>query len=245
MNEIIKQKLFNYFNNVLKNALGYSETFDINVIKGEITLVSNQDSGLIRFLYSDEKLRKSLKETLLTAFRSQNPDTQSLDIRINGNVIKIFYGKGLNSIVSIKIRMCIASYLTSQELGYLFQINKNFYKICRNQLFWMELFKNKFGDIPEWYPKKYDYKIAYINILKYTEDGVLPGEYVSLRYVIENNRFTLDLDILMLLTMEILDNEESDDFDYEIVLSIIKSHKIPDYLIIKLLEFVKNKLIKK
>ena len=242
MEQGIQQKLNNYFNTVLKNSLGYPENFDVkaNINRGEISLTANQNSGLINMLYKDEKLRKKLRDTLLSAFRSQNADIQSLDIKVNGNVIMLYYGRGLSSTSEINLRANIAAHFDSKQLTSICLTDKSFQKVCTDELFWIELFKNKFGEIPEWFVEGWDYKTFYINILKFMEDGIFPENRDSLRYIIENKRFKIKETSLNPLVVRLMEDEEPDDFDDNIMLSVIKNHSIYHHLIETLLESIIN-----
>ena len=142
-----EQVLNRYFNTILKASLKYPETFTINVDLHNklITLISDIDSGLIQSLRNNPKLKSVIERTLLEGFSKINRDIQSLELLINNDrSIIISYGRGF-SVADMNIYANVASTLNLKELGDFCTVNTEFSKNCKDKLFWLLLFNNRFG----------------------------------------------------------------------------------------------------
>lgn len=161
-----------YFNNILKRALGYDDTFEISIKLNlrQITLLKYGTSQLISRLVSDNRLLIKIEEELLHAFRTNNPNISYVKILLPATGLMIInYGFSLKGLHDIGIYANIYSKLPTKELNNLCLIGRDFDAICNNNVFWIELFKNRFGEIPDWIPKNINYKKFYMDILNYLE----------------------------------------------------------------------------
>ena len=172
MEQFIKITFDDYFNSTLRNILEYPETFTINVNldSRKITLISNLPSKLIQLLRVNKELFNKLNEQLLISFQRRNPDIGSVQINLIGDtIIQINYQVTFLELSQIDIAANIAKDLNLQELTNLCEYNPRFEQTCNSQSFWIQLFKNRFGDVPNFIQGVVDYKRLYIDILMYIE----------------------------------------------------------------------------
>src|SRR5437763_11795112 len=82
----------------------------------------------------------------------------------------------MNSLQNLEYYANLAVNLSVEDVKSLCILNKELERICKDNNFWIRLFKNRFGNIPEWVPKNIDYRKFYINILSFVE---FTGRYMG------------------------------------------------------------------
>lgn len=172
MKQFIKTSFNNYFNIALRTALNYPEVFTINVNlnEREITLNSNINSQLIQLLKIDDKLFDDLSNQILFTLQQFNSEIGLIIIKlIDEDEIKINYQVSFEALSQIDINANIAAYLSLEEIENLCKYNESFQQTCNRQSFWIQLFNNKYGKIPDYIPKDINYKKLYIDVLTYYE----------------------------------------------------------------------------
>ena len=87
MEQFINLNFNNYFNNILKDSVGYPETFTININldNREIILTSNDDSELIELLEIDDKFYNELSAQVLSTLQKFNPDIGTVTMNLVNN----------------------------------------------------------------------------------------------------------------------------------------------------------------
>ena len=172
MEDKLKLSFGNYFNNILRESLKYEDNFDVKVDldSRQITLTSYGNSQLIQMLITDKKLKDKLESELLYAFQKNNPNVGYIEMRIiNQNEITIEWGFSIKSFQDLEYFSNLALNLTVNELKNLCVLNRDLERICKDKNFWIRLFNNKFGEIPDYVPKDINYRKFYIDILSFIE----------------------------------------------------------------------------
>ena len=170
MNSLIRNSFDSYFNNILKDALQYSETFTISINENRILLRASRPSELIRTLWTSGSTLNKIKDTLLLAFQRNNPDISNVNINLISNrEIEITYNFSVASITELGLSANVLKNLSSEELLKWCNINKQFADQCNLSMFWVQLFNARFGELPKWLPENINYRKFYIDILKYVE----------------------------------------------------------------------------
>lgn len=166
----LKNSFDTYFNNILKNALGYKETFLININDREIILTSDGNSQLIERLKYNDTLLDNISQLLLTAFRNNNPDIEYVELEIiNNNQLNIKYGFNIYSIKDFNIIANFAKDLDYFDINNLCVSNPAFAEVCKNPQFWIHLLIDKFGSLPDQMPRDIDYRRVYLDVIRYLE----------------------------------------------------------------------------
>src|SRR6266496_2849282 len=200
MDEIIKKlKNYNpkgifehYFNVFLKSQLNYPETFEVeyNTNKNMIILTSNIKSGLIERLRIDDALLNEINSQLLSILQEINFHIDLVNLTLLDNTtIIIKYEVTFGELSEISVAANIASNLTIGEIEGLCQYNPQFINTCNQSRFWIELFKKKFGRIPDVISRdrNINYKKLYIDVLKYEEfDKIIRGKEKEVRVKIKS-----------------------------------------------------------
>lgn len=233
----LKNAFNTYFNSILKNALGYGETFSININDREITLTSTGNSQLIQRLKSDDTLLDKISQQLLTAFRDNNPDIEYVELEIvNDKQFIIKYGFNVYSIKDFNIIAQFAKELDSKNINDLCVSNPVFAEVCKNPQFWAKMLTDKFGSFPilllaDQMPRSIDYKRLYLDVLKYLETDN------KHEFSLENNPLN-DVDTISILYMmgkKMFNLKDSR--DYEV---LFKSEHIYNYRIYKIFRYAYN-----
>ena len=172
MEQFIKLNFDNYFNSILKDSVGYPETFSINVNldNREIILTSNDGSELIELLEIDDKFYNELSGQVLSTLQKFNPDIGIVTMNlVNNSKIIINYQVTFETLGQIDINANIAANLSLNEIENLCDHNRSFKESCNNPRFWVEVLRNKYGDIPKEI-KNVDYKQLLQEVETYVND---------------------------------------------------------------------------
>ena len=141
-----------YFNKVLKSHLSLPESFSISHDPSEnkFIIIPNKQSKLFLLLRSNEKLRTQFKQTIISAIHTLIPNSRNVSVEIVRDKMTINYDAiGIQDIGNkgeIGLYANIASRLPEEEISNLCLLDENFRKICKNNLFWREVIKNKFPE---------------------------------------------------------------------------------------------------
>ena len=169
----MENKLINsfgeYFNNILKNTLGYKETFTVKVNLNDkiISLISNYPSQLINMLRSNPKLTLDLKTKLQFAFMQNNPDIEFFELTIlNNHNIRINYGFNVKSLKDADVYAIIAKDFSIEDLQNFCNTDSLFNNFCKQDSFWRSLFKMRYDKIPT-SSQNINYRTLYTEVDKY------------------------------------------------------------------------------
>ena len=193
MNSLIRNSFDKYFNNILRTSLGYSETFTISINGNRISLYSDKPSELIRTLWTSESTLNKIKDTLLLAFQRNNPDISEININLISNrEMEIIYNFSISSITELGLSANVLKEFSLDELSKWCALNKQLSDQCKSQMFWVQLFNARFGELPKWLPQNINYRKFYIDILKYLESIPVTEELINIieeyqQYLIEND----------------------------------------------------------
>lgn len=154
--EVIISSINNYFNNVLKNYLGYPETYNIDLdsTKQRIILRPNFGDSKLFNLLSNKELRVTIEQTLLLGFKNIDNDVFNVNVytfKSNEIVITYTYGDNPLNLREIGILAKLVTEYDISRINEICIINSNFAKACTEELFWWEIIKNKY---PEYYKEK-------------------------------------------------------------------------------------------
>ena len=156
-----------YFNNILKKSLNYDEVFDIFIRGRNITLLADQKSQLINMMNKDPDLFSKIEQQIYLGFKQYNPDIIVEIIIVNDYAFYVIYGFDITSIKEIGVYANIAKDLTLKQLSNFCLLNSTFDKICQDELFWIKMIEERFGELPK--VRINNYRKLYTDILEYIE----------------------------------------------------------------------------
>src|SRR5579863_1326612 len=142
-----------YFNFTLRNALRYPETFTLDFYQGKFILHPSEKSGLIDLIRSNPEIKSQLLKTVSKFLRKYIPSASNVVFSTDGTNLIVNYSlEELTSTIPTKSYLQayanIASNLNVDQLNDFCTYNKEFHEVCKDPVFWITLFKERF-------PKRY------------------------------------------------------------------------------------------
>lgn len=170
MNNKIIANFDNYFNNVLSRALSFDEKFVITINQdNQIILTSDIPSKLIQLLLHDNKLFNKLKEQITYALKSLYPNISEVIIYpITSSELIIKYEYNIQNINEMGIYANMAKDFSLEKLNEFCLLSKKFNEVCKDKSFWIHLFNDRFGVIPD-YLADANIENVYKDVLRYLE----------------------------------------------------------------------------
>ena len=165
------EQLFDqYFNQILRNALRYSETFEIIIDNKDrqVTLTPNQKSELLERIKSDCTLKYQLLQKLANAL--EWPGTIDFFIKDGNIIIKSEIKLEDLFIRDVSLLSNIAKDLSVKEINSLCVQNKEFQMACENPKFWQSLVRESFGGKYKDVVGDYDWKKVYQGLRYYYDN---------------------------------------------------------------------------
>ena len=172
-----------YFNQILRNALRYPETFQIiiNNKDRQVTLIPNQKSSLLERIKSDRTLKHQLLQQLANVL--EWPGTMNFFTKDGNIIVKSEITLEDLPIRDISLLANIAKDLSVREINALCIQNKEFQNACENSLFWQSLVRESFGGKYKDVVGNYNWKKVYQGLRYYYDNK----DTLSAEFVFDNN----------------------------------------------------------
>jgi len=158
-----------YFNEILRDYLKYPEIFKVISDESSVTLIPDRESELLKKIKIDSKLKNQILHQIKGFLESKNMEVQDIHFYSHGTDIIIKYTPTYLYITEAPLYANIYSYLSDKDLTIFCNLGGAIQKICDNQIFWIELIKNRF---PQFYLEMkggYNWKNIYIGLLAHEE----------------------------------------------------------------------------
>lgn len=167
----------NYFNHVLRDALGYPEKFQIIIEKSRITLIPDSPSQLLQIIKTNRRIKENiLLQITLGLKNSIYFSTHGTDIIIEIERKKILVN------LDTGVYANIMSLLDDKTVNNFCLV---FPDTCKKSDFWSEMLKQRF---PQYYLEgvsRYNWEKVYKGLLWY-EGELSYKDYIFSKFKIEN-----------------------------------------------------------
>ena len=186
----MEQQFDLYFNQILRGALRYPETFritfDVSEDKRQIVLHPDQSSRLLELIKSNKDLKQQLLQKVAN-FLGTTYSIGEVDFFTNGTDIIIRFDVNLEDlpIRDVSLLSNIAKDLPVMEIERLCVLNKNFENACRNPDFWQTLVRESFNGQYRDVVGNYNWYKVYKGLKFYhdSRDEIFPLIRSNLRYL--------------------------------------------------------------
>lgn len=170
--DLFKNNILNYFNNILKNYLGYPETFNIKFTPNKIILKPCINSELLKMIEKDTELNQKLLNEISNQIKIHFPNV--ININIESNIIIFNYDSNenllqekLNPLGYIGVYANISYTLDPNSLNNFCSIDPKMNEICKRREFWTEMIRLRFPyyylpNMGKYYNMEYLYKGLYL-----------------------------------------------------------------------------------
>src|SRR5579863_3390644 len=179
----MEEEFERFFNVTWKEVLQYPETFTFEFYQGRFILHPNKRSiiDLIDLIKNNSEIKSILLKSVSELLRKYIPSASNVVFKTDGfNLIIEYQLTELQTVIPpkeyLQVYANLASNLNEEQLDTFCGFNEEFRSVCKDPIFWITVFKERYPSKYKETKMIYDWEKIYRGALHFEEQG----EYIKL-----------------------------------------------------------------